>query len=583
MTELERTFNVPVIESYGMTEASHQMASNPLPPRTRKPGSVGPPAGPEIEVMDSDGNLLSHGKIGEIVIRGPTVMSGYDANPEANNIAFVNGWFRTGDQGYLDQDNFLTITGRIKEIINRGGEKISPKEIDETLLNHPSVAQAVAFGVPHPKLGEDVAAAIVLRDGHTTTEQEIQRFVAKRLADYKIPHQIIFLKEIPKGATGKIQRIGLAQRLGLTESKNATTQVKTEYEAPSNPLEEKIAQVWSQILELKTIGVNDNFFELGGDSVQAKAIVHRLRGALQVREIPLAIFLYAPTIRKMASLLSSKDFQIPQASLVAIQPTGSKPSAYFVHACEGEVLFLTNLAHRLGSDQPFYALRARGLDRNTVVATRVEEMAAHYLEEIQAIQPHGPYILGGAGVGGIVAWEIAQRLRVQDADVAALILIETRLPQPIDATPVNRPYNSLESMGRLLHKVWYYLNHTEAASTLTKRILGYYGRHMGKFFMRRFRVWDETQKAVDRYAPKPYSGRTILLVPENKVGFGPEPKLRIDAWRRLAVGSFEAHVVPGEHLNIFQEPYVAALAEHVRTCLDNSTNHAEQQQDRVLS
>jgi len=213
--ELEEVFHAPLIESYGMTEATHQMASNPLPPAVRKPGSVGVAAGPEIAIMSEDGGLLAPGGIGEIVIRGPNVTAGYESNPKANAEAFTNGWFRTGDQGTLDAEGYLSLTGRLKEIINRGGEKISPREVDEILMDHPAVAQVVCFGMPHPKLGEEVAAAIVLREGQQATERELQDFVGKRAADFKVPKRILILDEIPKGATGKLQRIGLAAKLGL--------------------------------------------------------------------------------------------------------------------------------------------------------------------------------------------------------------------------------------------------------------------------------------------------------------------------------------------------------------------------------
>jgi acyl-CoA synthetase (AMP-forming)/AMP-acid ligase II len=213
--ELEEVFHAPLIEAYGMTEATHQMASNPLPPLVRKPGSVGLAAGPEIAIMDVAGQLLPHGAVGEIVIRGPNVCAGYENNPKANAEAFTNGWFRTGDQGVLDTEGYLSLTGRLKEIINRGGEKISPREVDEILMDHPAVAQVVCFGMPHPKLGEEVAAVVVLREGAQATERELQAFVSSRAADFKVPKKILFMAEIPKGATGKLQRIGLAARLGL--------------------------------------------------------------------------------------------------------------------------------------------------------------------------------------------------------------------------------------------------------------------------------------------------------------------------------------------------------------------------------
>jgi acyl-CoA synthetase (AMP-forming)/AMP-acid ligase II len=215
MEKLEATFGSPVIEAYGMTEAAHQMASNPMPPTERKPGSVGVAAGPEIAIMNDAGALLTDGEIGEIVIRGANVTAGYRNNEEANSTAFTDGWFRTGDQGRFDADGYLSLTGRLKEIINRGGEKISPREVDEVLLDHPAVAQVVTFSVPHEKLGEDVAAAVVLEEGASAGEQEIRQFAAKRLADFKVPRKVIFLDEIPKGATGKLQRIGLAEKLGL--------------------------------------------------------------------------------------------------------------------------------------------------------------------------------------------------------------------------------------------------------------------------------------------------------------------------------------------------------------------------------
>jgi acyl-CoA synthetase (AMP-forming)/AMP-acid ligase II len=214
--ELEQTFKAPVIEAYGMTEASHQMTSNPLPPSPRQPGTVGVPFGLEVAIMDPAGELLPGGSIGEVVIRGPNVTAGYENNPTANAGSFTNGWFRTGDQGMMDDNGYLTIKGRLKEIINRGGEKISPREVDEILLAHPTVAQAVTFAMPHPKLGEEVAAAVVLRQGAEASERELRDFVRERVANFKVPRKILIIAEIPKGATGKLQRIGLAEKLGLT-------------------------------------------------------------------------------------------------------------------------------------------------------------------------------------------------------------------------------------------------------------------------------------------------------------------------------------------------------------------------------
>jgi acyl-CoA synthetase (AMP-forming)/AMP-acid ligase II len=213
--ELEAVFKAPLIEAYGMTEAAHQMACNPFPPGKRIPGTVGLAAGPEVAIMDEQGRLLPRGATGEIVIRGRNVTAGYENNPKANAEAYTDGWFRTGDQGVMDAEGYVSITGRLKEIINRGGEKISPREVDEILMDHPAVGQVVTFSIPHDKLGEDVGAAVVLREGAAATEKELRDFVGERLAAYKVPRKILFLEEIPKGATGKLQRIGMAAKLGL--------------------------------------------------------------------------------------------------------------------------------------------------------------------------------------------------------------------------------------------------------------------------------------------------------------------------------------------------------------------------------
>ena len=214
IAELERVFGVPVIEAYGMTEAAHQMASNPLN-GARKPGTVGPSGGPQIRVVDETGTSVPPGATGEIVIKGPNVMTAYENNEKANAEAFYDGWFRTGDQGVMDADGYVAITGRLKEIINRGGEKISPREVDEIIMQHPAVHQCVTFAMPHDMLGEDVAAAVVLRQGIAATDKEVREFASARLAPYKVPRKILILTEIPVGATGKLQRIGLAQKLGL--------------------------------------------------------------------------------------------------------------------------------------------------------------------------------------------------------------------------------------------------------------------------------------------------------------------------------------------------------------------------------
>jgi acyl-CoA synthetase (AMP-forming)/AMP-acid ligase II len=280
----------PVIEAYGMTEASHQMASSPLT-GPYKAGSVGIPAGAEIALMGESGQLLKGDATGEVVIRGPGVTAGYENNFEANANAFTDGWFRTGDLGRFDADGFLYLAGRLKELVNRGGEKISPREIDEALLEHPDVLQAVAFPAPHPTLGEDLLAAVVRREGAETDEFALRVFLINRLASFKIPSQIVFVEAIPRGATGKVQRIGLYDKL-------APLLVKP-FEAPRTDLERSLEHIFRDVLGCEPVGIYDNFFALGGDSLKGTQVIVRIRAQSGV-ELALPKFFAHPTIAALA-------------------------------------------------------------------------------------------------------------------------------------------------------------------------------------------------------------------------------------------------------------------------------------------
>jgi acyl carrier protein len=282
MSQLESTFNTPVIQAFGMTEASHQIASNPLPPGTRKPGSVGLPTGVEVAILDDQDGTLPTGVAGEIAIRGANVTtvrpsSGKDLVPRG-----PDEWFRTGDLGFLDEDGYLFISGRLKEIINRGGEKIAPVEIDEALLEHPGVAQAVACGVADSRLGEDVIAVVVRRAGSTLTERELREFASTRIAAFKVPRRIMFVEQIPKGATGKIQRIGLAKKLGIESLSFAQPGGSVQFAAPQSATELALAEIWGAVLAVDRVGLQDNFFELGGDSMAAADVIARCESRLGV-------------------------------------------------------------------------------------------------------------------------------------------------------------------------------------------------------------------------------------------------------------------------------------------------------------
>jgi acyl-CoA synthetase (AMP-forming)/AMP-acid ligase II len=293
--ELEQTFEAPVIEFYGMTEtASSPLACNPLPPRVRKPGSVGIPIDLDVAIMDERGTLLPGGQTGEVVVRGTAVMGGYDGDPAATKAAFAGDWFKTGDLGYFDADGYLFLTGRIREMINRGGEKVTPQEVEAVLLQHPAVADAVTFAVPHPTLGEDVAAAIVLRSGTTATPNDIRQFAMGRIADFKVPRQLVVVAQIPKGPTGKVQRIGLSDKLGL-----ASTRRRQAFVAPRTPLESSLAKRWAEILRVEQVGIHDDFFASGGDSLLASRALSHIYDLTQI-ELEVSRFFEAPTVAEVA-------------------------------------------------------------------------------------------------------------------------------------------------------------------------------------------------------------------------------------------------------------------------------------------
>ena len=293
--ELEERLGVPVVEAYGMTEATHQVASNPFPPGKRKPGSVGLPVAVEVAILDPEGVPLPAGAVGEIALRGPTITAGYEDNPEANEQAFRRGWFRTGDEGKIDADGYLFLTGRLKEMINRGGEKVAPIDIDNALLEHPAVAQAIAFAVPHPSLGEDVAAAVVLRSGSSVTEGELRAYLFQHVAESKVPSRIVFVDAIPKGPTGKPQRGGLAGAL--------ERQLSVPYAAPETPTEKTLAGIWGEVLHVAAIGRDDNFFALGGDSLSAMRVLNRANARFGVSLGVRQVFDF-PTLKEQAARLA---------------------------------------------------------------------------------------------------------------------------------------------------------------------------------------------------------------------------------------------------------------------------------------
>jgi acyl-CoA synthetase (AMP-forming)/AMP-acid ligase II len=291
---LERAFGVPAIHAYGMTETS-TIAQNPLPPGERRAGSVGVPAACEVAILGDDGELLSDGQTGEIVVRGPTVFTGYENDDEANRRAFHRGWFRTGDLGQLDADGYLFVAGRLKEIINRGGAKVLPLEVDAALMAHAGVADAACFGVPHPTLGEDVVAAVALRPDTPITAQQLRDAALERLPAHMVPSRVVLVESIPRDAQGKLRRGELAEVLAQA--------MRIEFTPPHGPLQQLVAASFREVLGLERIGAHDNFFALGGDSLRGTQALVRMNAALGLDLTAIELF-RRPTVAEFAARLA---------------------------------------------------------------------------------------------------------------------------------------------------------------------------------------------------------------------------------------------------------------------------------------
>ncbi len=410
--EAEALLGVPVLEYYGLSEAG-AMAANPAPPGLRKPGTVGLVPSGELVLLDACGQPVPQGEVGEVHVTGPSVTPGYVTAQERKPSGLRDGWLATGDIGCMDADGYLTIVGRLKELINRGGEKVSPYEVEKALLAHPLVLEAGVFGVPHPRLGENVAAAVVLRPGADVGEEELKQSLETRLARFKIPQGIDIVEALPRGVTGKLLRPQLAQAFA--------TRVRARTGRPDRMLEHQLLAIWVRLLQREDLGINDDFFQAGGDSLLATEMLTELE-LLTRRPLGQSQLASSLTIRLLADAVCA---DLGQNREMLTQLRAGTGTPFFF--CHGDYttrgLFALRLMDMIEADRPIYLLHFyQDLHRPDLT---IEEVAASYVAEIRNVLGEDAVVIGGYCNGGLVAWELTHQLRRAGVHVRALMLVET--------------------------------------------------------------------------------------------------------------------------------------------------------------
>jgi oxalate---CoA ligase len=540
MNALEALFCVPVIETYGMTEAAPLITTNHLPPAQRKAGSVGKSVGPEVVIMDQSGKSLPKGEIGEVVIRGENVISGYEGTSEVNDQIFRDGWLHTGDLGYLDEEGYLFLKGRIKEIINRGGEKISPQEIDAVLLKHPAVAEAISFSIPHSILGEDIAAAVVLKEGMELHRQDLIEFAAKRLSFFKVPRTVYFTEYIPKGPTGKAQRIEMASKLNLAV--NVSSDV--DYAPARTAVEAQLADIWTKLLKLNRVGIYDNFFDLGGDSLRAVELFLEIEKKFS-HTLPLYTIFRFSTIAELSNIIEDKD---PAKELLRRISKPSGKRVFWISYCFGS------------RDVPVIPLETyweKSPEKN-IEDISIEEMAANYVIQIQRYKDKGPYYLGGYSIGGLIALETARQLMNSGEEVPLLFLIDPEAPGKSFETKAMRKAHCRKDLSLL--------NTQDKILYITKKI-GIFVRYLN-FIIKKpaCRLFFKFNKplppnlrmnyalhiyscASTKYSPPEYNGvATIYLVKSHC-------DIKRDKWRCICPNA-DIHIIETyDHFEIIKPPW----------------------------
>ncbi|MEH2173669.1 amino acid adenylation domain-containing protein [Nostoc sp.] len=575
-----------ILNHYGPTETTvgaltYLVEKHSLAPQYSTLPLGRPIANTQIYILDHSLQPVPIGVVGELHIGGTGLARGYLNRPDLTALKFIPNPFskqegarlyKTGDLARYLPDGNIEFLGRLDDQVKIRGFRIELGEIEAILASHPAVRKTIVIA-REDQLGDKRLVAYIVPNQDQPSIGELRKFLKQKLPEYMIPNALVILDALPLTPNGKINRHALP-------ASNTELSLEAGFITPRDTLELQLAQIWSDVLGIHPIGVQDNFFDLGGHSLLAVRLMAQIQQYFG-KSLPLATLFQGTTIEKLASLLhSSTDFQL-DFPLVTIQSSGSKSPFFCIHPIGGNVLCYADLARCLTSEQPVYGLQSLGLNGKQEPLTRIEDMAAHYIEALLTIQPQGPYQLGGWSLGGVVAFEMAQQLHSSGQEVALLALIDSYAPMAIDMPeqmseamlvtsltkdlsglfgkelPVSNQPQQLQTEKQLIHIL-------EQA-----KMLNILPPFVGIQQMRQMlQVFKANSHALSRYRPQPYSGRIILFCANKKVEEDTQNKSL--GWGELAAGGIEVHQIGGDHYAIIREPYVQVLAERLEIYLNQT-------------
>jgi acyl-CoA synthetase (AMP-forming)/AMP-acid ligase II/thioesterase domain-containing protein len=587
--QLEQAFGVPVIEAYGMSEATSQIACNPLPPKIHKPRSAGLPAGPDIAIVDSNCNQVNAGQIGEILVRGPNVITGY--LNEESRASFCGDWFRTGDLGRFDDDGYLYLEGRLKDLINRGGDKILPAEVEHVLLKHKDISDALVFSVPDERLGEEVAAALIASPDSLIDLHLLSAYLSDHLPEYKLPQHFLILSEFPRGITGKVLKEELIRKITTNKSSSDEQRVTRLDENPALFLQE----IWCRILRLPIKpDVNDDFFDLGGSSLQMQQVLAEIDQKLG-RRLYISLLMPRVTINRMLYVLQESSREIQFYPLVPMKEGIIKPHLFLIHPAGGSLTCYKSLVRRLDIEQSIYGIQCSEEDLDGDTSMDVTEIASKYIQLIQRVQTSGPYALAGWSLGGIIAFEMARQLGEIGESTSLLAMIDSLSPNHAYQRPheivINKILSQLDHLDLNIEhnlfpydKMWYCMSRELSADRDDVFLLlsTDYQRRVVIATLTRLGILPHADSFEDDYirtlmkslfdgycaARKYRSPGTVGSLLYFRAGSLPE-QCSDDSlgWSNYVEGDLRVIPLDANHFNIFEEESLSIIAAELSTSL----------------